>query len=291
MAAGTCANVSYLARFFVIVSSLFYMLYCFVLIGDFGFRGRWNDEGHGGKFSYICEQSTATGICPDGWEFFGDLCYKHFTSPMTFQGAQSSCQQHSGNLATIPSAEVNSKMLELCEGAPFNSCRIGLHIPPNRTGREDGGWRWIADDSAPAYMNWALAEPQGGRSGANIFNSAKEPKVYIAGCSVAACFVCSITTAMVILGTVRICKESSDNTCMMKCGACGDCVCGGCLIFLAVILLAVFWRVDAALITLLPAVMMMVASGFGYCLSSQAEEEPAARVSVIGKPVRHHAEE
>eukprot|EP00747_Dinoflagellata_sp_TGD_P171325 gnl/TRDRNA2_/TRDRNA2_205134_c0_seq1.p1 gnl/TRDRNA2_/TRDRNA2_205134_c0~~gnl/TRDRNA2_/TRDRNA2_205134_c0_seq1.p1 ORF type:complete len:300 (+),score=22.35 gnl/TRDRNA2_/TRDRNA2_205134_c0_seq1:48-947(+) len=299
MVAVSCANASYLARFMVVVSSLFYTLYCFIWIGDMGWTGTWNDEGDDVEFSFICEQSTVADICIDGWESFGDRCYKHFTSPMTFQAAQASCQQNSGNLATIPSVEVNSKILEMCEGAPSNQCRMGLHRP-NGTGGKDS-WRWIADNSIPAYTNWAATEP-GGNSvglsgevhGACMFNSGKSPQVYIAGCSVFACIVCSITSAMAIIGTSgagdRVCKGLCDNKCMIQCGACGDCLCGGCLSLLAVVLLLMLKAGDAALVTLLPAVMMTVASVFGYRLFSQAEE-PAAKVSVIGEPVGHHLDE
>lgn len=141
------------ARMLVAVFSLLQAALICVWTLNLKFAGCWHDLARMEKKQFLCEKRNASG-CAGDWTLFQGRCYTHFAFEMSWDDAQRNCMQHSANLASVTSAEVNVKLQELCEldQSYTGSCWIGLHQPSGGKGEDD--WYWIADNQLPSYQNW-----------------------------------------------------------------------------------------------------------------------------------------
>uniref|UniRef100_A0A8C0J0M3 C-type lectin domain-containing protein n=1 Tax=Chelonoidis abingdonii TaxID=106734 RepID=A0A8C0J0M3_CHEAB len=131
--------------------------------------GTWNDLNCGAPNSFICERlnnithSTVAptspaplGGCPQNWFLFNNKCFKIFGSSenesLTWHAARTACINLEGNLASIPSEEVQAFLITHLKDASTDTW-IGLNDV-----NSEYTFLWT-DGSGVYYTSWAKGFP------------------------------------------------------------------------------------------------------------------------------------
>uniref|UniRef100_A0A8C4W867 Mannose receptor C-type 1 n=1 Tax=Gopherus evgoodei TaxID=1825980 RepID=A0A8C4W867_9SAUR len=131
--------------------------------------GMWNDLNCGAPNSFICERlnnithSTVAptspaplGGCPQNWFLFNNKCFKIFGSSenesLTWHAARTACINLEGNLASIPSEEVQAFLITHLKDASTDTW-IGLNDV-----NSEYTFLWT-DGSGVSYTSWAKGFP------------------------------------------------------------------------------------------------------------------------------------
>ncbi|XP_050184740.1 macrophage mannose receptor 1-like isoform X1 [Myiozetetes cayanensis] len=138
---------------------------CVVMLSG---HGLWNDINCGSSNKFVCEKhnssinSTFTsplppGGCPESWVFFGNKCFKIFSSNMTrklvWHDARDACISLGGNLATIPNEHVQAFLFYHLKDAT-SDVWIGLNDI-----NQEFTFLWT-DGSTVSYTNWVNGAPE-----------------------------------------------------------------------------------------------------------------------------------
>eukprot|EP00091_Calanus_sinicus_P009712 TRINITY_DN22593_c0_g1_i1.p1 TRINITY_DN22593_c0_g1~~TRINITY_DN22593_c0_g1_i1.p1 ORF type:complete len:118 (-),score=18.60 TRINITY_DN22593_c0_g1_i1:183-536(-) len=98
---------------------------------------------------------TRGTVCRDGWTGWGSHCYKLFKEKLSWNDAQSRCENEGSNLASVQSLEENGFLLKLSPQ--------GVWIGANDKDTE-GTWAWT-DGSVSDLKYWRKSEPDNGEGG------------------------------------------------------------------------------------------------------------------------------
>lgn len=121
-----------------------------------------------------CGKDDSTG-CPSGTtEWDNGHCYQAILAPgLSWDDAQTACEERGGHLVTITSAEENAFVFSLVSGNEafwfvdaFNN-GLGPWLggyQPEGSIEPDGGWRWVTDEPF-VYTNWETGQPDEGGGG------------------------------------------------------------------------------------------------------------------------------
>ncbi|XP_065254347.1 macrophage mannose receptor 1-like [Emys orbicularis] len=146
--------------------------------------GMWNDLNCGAPNGFICERLNNTthsivvptslaplGGCPQNWFLFNNKCFKIFGSSenerLTWHAARTACINLEGNLASIPSEEVQAFLITHFKDASTDTW-IGLNDV-----NSEYTFLWT-DGSGVYYTNWANGFPNY-RSQADCVVMIKDP--------------------------------------------------------------------------------------------------------------------
>ena len=95
--------------------------------------------------------------CDEGWEAYGDKCFKRFDEKKSWEEAEAACKESSAHLTKINSKEENdfllNTFLEIPHGEVNREAWIGL------TDKEKEGTFVWTDGTVAEYTNWADEQP------------------------------------------------------------------------------------------------------------------------------------
>lgn len=95
--------------------------------------------------------------CEEGWEAYGDKCFKRFDEKKSWEDAMAACKENSAHLTKIESKEENAFLLktflQILPGEVMKEAWIGL------TDKEKEGTFVWTDGTDPEYTNWADKQP------------------------------------------------------------------------------------------------------------------------------------
>ncbi|XP_053388641.1 perlucin-like protein [Mercenaria mercenaria] len=99
--------------------------------------------------------------CPDAWTAFQGSCYLFGNQKMTFNDAETFCEQSGAHLVHIDDTQENNFILEMVGRFHTQNWWIGL-----TDGVIEGNWKFAGTDISPAYTNWYPGQPEsnGGRT-------------------------------------------------------------------------------------------------------------------------------
>ncbi|CAH1243308.1 LPA [Branchiostoma lanceolatum] len=114
----------------------------------------WDDTYCSDAKAFICETGPPT--CPDGYEKFGDTCYKVFTERKAYRLAHATCANDGGTLAAPKTAATNAHLANMAKAA---AGRVNMWIGVDNL--NTGVFKY--SDGTPLknckYTNWAPNEP------------------------------------------------------------------------------------------------------------------------------------
>ncbi|XP_027514430.1 macrophage mannose receptor 1-like [Corapipo altera] len=131
-------------------------------------HGLWNDINCGSSNKFICEKHNSSinstfasplppGGCPESWVFFGNKCFKVFSSNTTrklmWHDARDACINLGGNLATIPNEHMQAFLFYHLKDATTDVW-IGLNDI-----NQESTFLWT-DGSTVTYTNWVNGAPE-----------------------------------------------------------------------------------------------------------------------------------
>ncbi|KAJ8022990.1 Snaclec stejaggregin-A subunit alpha [Holothuria leucospilota] len=104
----------------------------------------------------MCARTDAS--CPSNWEPNGAYCYRVYSQPMTFDGAEAFCvnEDSSAHLVSIHSESENTVVYDIFSSilpGTENRMWIGLNKPALGSNFE-----W-SDTTTVSYLNWATGQP------------------------------------------------------------------------------------------------------------------------------------
>ena len=100
---------------------------------------------------FICLKRQIGFSCDDGWQAFGNSCYKMTVETKTWNEAEKDCEKSGAHLASIHSAEEQAFVTKLHDPTRKHYIWLG--------GMRDGGsFKW-KDGSAFNYQNWDRGQP------------------------------------------------------------------------------------------------------------------------------------
>ncbi|XP_035699693.1 uncharacterized protein LOC118432265 [Branchiostoma floridae] len=116
---------------------------------------KWDDTWCTTTNPFICQTGPAT--CPEGYEKFGDTCYKVYTEKKPYRHARAMCINDGGRLAAPKTTASNNFMVELAKKAG----RMNMWIGVNKINTD----AYKYSDGTPLkgckFTNWAPNEPKG----------------------------------------------------------------------------------------------------------------------------------
>ena len=97
-----------------------------------GIDGKWETTNCTEKYPFTCKITrnsddpnlSFVGNCTEGWSKINDKCYKTFKGYKSWAAARESCKGFGGNLATITSQKLESKIISLA-GSVYRNLWIG----------------------------------------------------------------------------------------------------------------------------------------------------------------------
>ncbi|XP_065683392.1 uncharacterized protein LOC100215503 isoform X1 [Hydra vulgaris] len=130
------------------------------------YKGTWKNEKCDIKLPFVCKItnkesegiSQFKGNCSVGWTKYLDLCYKVFSDysdRVTWTEARERCNTYGGNLAYIPSEDIQTQ-LRIMVRESWTNVWIGLNDQA-----EEHNFKWNNNEflSPGSYTNWAQQEP------------------------------------------------------------------------------------------------------------------------------------
>ena len=87
-------------------------------------------------------------LCPTGWLFFNNSCFKEFITAVTWNDAQQVCESLNSNLTSIHSAAESDFILGQVRSADTHEFWIGFTDRAN-----EGSLEWV-DGSDVTYTDW-----------------------------------------------------------------------------------------------------------------------------------------
>ena len=101
---------------------------------------------------------SETPECPDGYQLFGEACYKAFDEAKNYSSAEAFCATDGGIVAEPRNRAVNNFLITLKTSLnPYVRFWLGL-----TDRKKEGTWRWNADGEkldGNSFTNWAEGEP------------------------------------------------------------------------------------------------------------------------------------
>ena len=91
--------------------------------------------------------------CAEGWETFGNHCFKWKTHYETWDSAQICCKSENANLASVTSEAINQYVLEGMRSRNLSHIWIGGNDKD-----EEGTWKRV-DGSPFEFTFWSFGEP------------------------------------------------------------------------------------------------------------------------------------
>ncbi|GFN79590.1 C-type mannose receptor 2 [Plakobranchus ocellatus] len=121
--------------------------------------GQWTTFDCSDKKPFLCERKptcrVVDGTCPAGWVKSPTSCIKLYNDERLWQDARTACQQDGGDLVKVQDDCMSKSIEEQIKSRPADdNFWIGLSDQI-----KEGTWRWLDDDEAVIYKNWAPGQP------------------------------------------------------------------------------------------------------------------------------------